>query len=115
MTQNMITNSSIHNLRLGTLGQYQLLEIISRSGMSTIYKAYQPALDRYVAVKLMGCPDDPEFAARFRREAKMTACLQHPNILPIFDYGERDELIYLVLQYVERGLTLSQRADIRMP
>jgi len=110
-----MTNSSMRNLRPCTLGQYQLLKVIARSDMSTIYKAYQPALDRYVAIKLMGCPEDPEAAARFRREARMTACLQHPNILPIYDYGEQDELIYLVLQYVERGLTLSQRADMRMP
>ena len=88
------------------LGQYQLKEVIRRGGMATVYKAYQPALDRFVAVKVLH-NRDPQFAARFKREARAIAQLQHHNILPIYDYGEQDGLLYLVLQYIENGTTLS--------
>src|SRR5215831_20887912 len=88
------------------LGQYQLTEVIRRGGMSTVYKAQQASLDRYVAVKVMTHDRDPQFATRFKREARAIAQLQHHNILPIYDYGEQDGLLYLALQYVEHGVTL---------
>jgi formylglycine-generating enzyme required for sulfatase activity/tRNA A-37 threonylcarbamoyl transferase component Bud32 len=88
------------------LGQYQLIEVIRRGGMSTVYKAQQPSLDRYVAVKVMTHDRDPQFAARFKREARAIAQLQHHNILPVYDYGEQDTLLFLVLQYIENGVTL---------
>src|SRR5262245_13737886 len=88
------------------LGQYQLREIVRRGGMSTVYKAYQPSLDRWVAVKVLAHPGDPQFVARFEREARCIARLQHPNIVPIHDYGEQDGQVYLVVQYVEGGRTL---------
>src|SRR5436853_6157465 len=89
------------------LGQYHLTEMIRRGGMSTVYKAYQASLDRFVAVKVLFFNRDPQFAARFKREARAIAQLQHPNILPVYDYGEQDQLLYLVLQYVENGVTLN--------
>lgn len=89
------------------LGQYHLTEIVRRGGMSTVYKAYQDSLGRFVAVKVMSSHRDPQFAARFKREARAIAALQHHNILPIFDYGEQGDLLYLVLQYVENGTTLA--------
>ncbi|HEX5690056.1 MAG TPA: protein kinase, partial [Roseiflexaceae bacterium] len=88
------------------LGQYQLIEVVARGGMAVVYKAHQPSLDRYVAVKVMTHDRDPQFASRFKREARAIAQLQHYNILPIFDYGEQDNLLYLVLQYIENGTTL---------
>jgi serine/threonine-protein kinase len=91
---------------IGTqLGQYQLIAIIRRGGMATVYKAYQPILDRHVAVKVLHNRDS-QFAVRFKREARAIAQLQHHNILPIYDYGEQDGLLYLVLQYIENGTTL---------
>jgi serine/threonine protein kinase len=89
------------------LGQYHLNSVIRRGGMSTVYKAYQASLDRYVAVKVLMHNRDPQFAARFKREARAIAQLQHPNILPIYDYGEQEGLLYLVLQYIENGVTLA--------
>ena len=89
------------------LGQYQLVEAVGRGGMATVYKAYQPALNRFVAVKVLHAHHDPQFAARFRREAQTIAQLQHPNILPIYDYGEEGDLLYFVVQYIEGGATLS--------
>ncbi len=92
---------------IGTrLNQYDLTEIIRRGGMSTVYKAYQGSLDRFVAVKVLFTNRDPQFAARFKREARAIAALQHHNILPIYDYGEQEGLLFLVLQYIENGLTL---------
>ncbi len=88
------------------LGQYHLTEIISYGGTSTVYKAYQPSLDRAVAVKVLLHNRDPQFASRFKREARLVAQLQHPNILPIYEYGEHDSMLYLVLRYVENGATL---------
>src|SRR5919205_1264401 len=89
------------------LGEYQLIEAIGHGGMATVYKAYQESLDRHVAIKVLLSNRDPQFAARFKREARAIAALQHHNILPIYDYGEQDDLLYLVLQYVEEGVTLA--------
>src|SRR4029079_13199329 len=88
------------------LGQYQLIGLIRRGGMSTVYKAYQPSLDRHVAVKVLQHNRDPQFTERFKREARAIAQLQHHNILPIYDYGEQDNILFLVLQYIENGSTL---------
>ncbi len=95
--------SDLSNSRLG---QYQLIEVIAHGGMATVYKAYQASLDRYVAIKVLLANRDPQFAARFTHEARVSAALQHHNILPIYDYGEQDDLLYFVLQYVENGTTL---------
>jgi len=88
-----------------TLGQYRLVERIGRGGMATVYKAYQPSLDRYVAVKVLPTylAHDPDFAARFRREARAIARLNHPHILPVHDFGQEGELGYIVMRYVEGG------------
>ncbi len=93
-----------------TLGQYHIVEAIGHGGMAVVYKAQQPALDRFVAIKVLlpHQADTPEFRARFTREAKAVAQLNHPNILPIIDYGQSDELNYIVMKYVAGG-TLADR------
>ena len=96
----------VNDLTGRRLGQYQLRAVIRRGGMSTVYLGYQPSLDRLVAIKVLAFPGDPEFAARFEREARSIAALQHPNILAVYDYGEQDDQAYLVVQYVEDGRTL---------
>jgi len=88
------------------LGQYQLREMIKRGGMATVYKAFQPSLERWVAVKVLSHPGDPTFVSRFRLEARSIARLQHPNIVPIHDYGEADGQPYLVVALVEDGRSL---------
>jgi hypothetical protein len=95
-----------------TLGQYELMERLRRGGMGTVYKAYQPSLDRYVAVKVLSTflAQDPDFTGRFEREARLIAKLDHPNILPVYDYGQEGELIYIVMRYVEGG-TLEDKLD----
>ena len=88
-----------------TLGQYRIMEKIGQGGMATVYKAYQPSLDRYVAVKVLPpyLAHEPGFAARFQREARAIARLNHPNILPVHDSGQEGELSYIVMRYVEGG------------
>src|SRR5437867_7663237 len=89
---------------IGTrLNQYELTEIVRRGGMATVYKAYQDSLDRFVAVKVLLTNKDPQFTARFKREARAIAALQHHNILQVYDYGEQEGLLFLVMQYIENG------------
>jgi len=85
------------------LGQYQLREVIRRGGGSTLYKAYEDGLHRWVAVRVLASPGDPDFAARFEREMHLVARLQHPSIVPILDHGRHGDLAYMVTAYVEDG------------
>jgi formylglycine-generating enzyme required for sulfatase activity len=94
-----------------SFGQYKIIEPIRQGGMSTVYKAYQESLDRYVAIKVLAYDSDPQFVARFKREARAIAQLQHPNILPIYDSNEQDGMLYLVMQYIENGATLGDLLD----
>ncbi len=84
------------------LGQYQLTDIIGAGGMATVYKAYQPGLDRYVAVKVLPAQHalTPGFKERFTTEARIVAQLHHPNILPVHDAGFDGDLSYFVMQLV---------------
>jgi serine/threonine protein kinase len=88
-----------------TLGAYRLVEKLGRGGMATVYKGYEPALDRYVAIKVLPqhMAGDPEFLSRFRREAKAIARLNHPNIVPVFGFGEEGDLTFIAMRYVEGG------------
>ena len=94
-----------------TLGGYDLTQELGKGGMATVYKAYQPELERWVAVKVLDpayITDDSDVLARFRREAKAIANLRHPNILAVYGYGEEEGLAYIVMEYVEQG-TLKDR------
>ena len=99
-----------------TLGPYQIVERIGRGGMATVYKAYQPALDRKVAIKVLPAhlAEAPGFAQRFQREARAVARLEHPNILAVYDFGRQGDLSYLVMRYVEGG-TLKDLLGKRLP
>ena len=90
------------------LGPYRIVESIGAGGMATVYKAYQPGLDRYVALKVLSPAHatEPGFRERFEREAKAIANLHHPNILPVYDYGEDKGYHYLAQRYVEGSRTL---------
>lgn len=92
------------------IGPYRILEQLGQGGMATVYKAYHAALDRYVAVKVLhqAFLEDPNFLARFQREARLVARLEHQNIVPIYDYAEHGGQPYLVMKYVE-GETLKAR------
>ena len=71
-----------------TLGKYRIIEHLGRGGMAEVYKAYQPGLDRYVAIKVLHSflATEADFLTRFQREAKIAAMLRHPNIIQVYDF-----------------------------
>jgi eukaryotic-like serine/threonine-protein kinase len=99
-------------------GRYRIGARIARGGMAGVYEATDIRLDRTVAVKVMhpGLGDDDEFAARFVREAKAAARLSHPNVVAVFDQGEENGTVFLVMELVP-GHTLRDviRKESPMP
>ena len=87
------------------LGRYQVVSPLGEGGMATVFKAYQPGMDRYVALKVLPqqYARDAEFTGRFEQEAKVIAKLQHPHILPVHDYGKAEDYTYIVMPMVETG------------
>jgi serine/threonine protein kinase len=94
------------------IGPYRIIEQLGQGGMATVYKAYHAALDRYVALKVLhpAFHEDQTFTARFQREARVVARLEHPNIVPVYDYSEHENRPYLVMKYIE-GDTLKARLN----
>jgi outer membrane protein assembly factor BamB/tetratricopeptide (TPR) repeat protein len=88
-----------------TLGQFRIIEQLGQGGMASVFKAYQPSLDRYVAIKVLPAQHalTPGFSERFVREARAIAQLNHPNILPVIDFGQEGDLSYIVMKYVPAG------------
>jgi serine/threonine protein kinase len=88
-----------------TLGRYQITEHLGRGGMAEVYKAYQPHLERHVAIKVLYTflASEDNFLARFQREAKAVAALRHSNIIQVydFDYNEEQDLYYMVMEFVD--------------
>ncbi len=93
-----------------TLGNYEILSRIGKGGMATVYRARQRNMARDVAIKVMSADlvENPQFVARFEREAQVIANLQHPRILPVHDFGHEGETFYLVMRLIE-GESLYQR------
>lgn len=87
------------------LGRYEILRLVGRGGMATVYLAHDPALDRQVAVKVLHAhlAHDEAFVGRFRREARAVAALRHPNIVQVFDFGVEQNQYYMVMEYLEGG------------
>jgi serine/threonine protein kinase len=89
--------------------QLEILQVIGQGGMGAVFKARQPKLNRFVALKIL--PErlaaDPAFAERFAREGQMLARLNHPDIVAIHDFGECGGFFYLVMEYVD-GVNLRQ-------
>jgi predicted Ser/Thr protein kinase/tetratricopeptide (TPR) repeat protein len=92
----------------GGLGPYQILDELGRGGMGVVYRAYQPALKRTVALKVMtaGRFAAPDARRRFLREAESAAKLRHPYIVPILDLGSEGDQLYFTMAYVP-GRTLA--------
>ncbi len=105
------------NLQSGQmLGPYRIITQIGKGGMANVYKAYQPSVDRYVAIKVLPSQlaESQEFATRFHQEARIIAKLEHPHILPVFDYGESDGVAYFVMRYLDAG-TLRDKMEAKRP
>lgn len=94
------------------LGKYEITELLGQGGMATVYKGYQADIDRYVAIKVLPPHpgQDEQFVERFQLEARTIARLQHPHILPVYDYGSEDDILYLAIAYVQGG-SLNDRVD----
>ena len=92
------------------VGPYRIIEQLGQGGMASVFKAYHPALDRYVAIKVLhpAFMEDPSFLSRFQREARVVAKLEHPHIVPIYDFAEHRGQPYLVMKFIE-GRTLKAR------
>jgi serine/threonine protein kinase len=90
------------------LGKYEIRGVLGRGAAGIVYDAWDPVIARRVAIKTVKLPtaDDPETEeemGRFRREAQAAGRLSHPNIVPVFDYGETDEIAYIVMEHVGGG------------
>jgi eukaryotic-like serine/threonine-protein kinase len=97
---------------IGTLigERFRLEEKVGSGGMSSVYRAFDPTLERLVAIKMMhrDISSDPDQLERFRREARAVAQLNHPHVVTVIDAGEDDGAPYIVFEYVE-GETLKER------
>ncbi|HEU0090242.1 MAG TPA: serine/threonine-protein kinase [Pseudonocardiaceae bacterium] len=85
------------------LGHYQVDGVIGQGGMSVLYRATDVRLGRQVALKVMAghLGDDPEFRERFADEARNTSAIDHSHVVPLYDFGETDGLLYIAMRYVE--------------
>jgi predicted hydrocarbon binding protein len=103
------------------LGQYRIVDEIGRGGMATVYRAEQPSIGREVAIKVLHrglIEQDAGFLERFFREVQVAASLQHPYILPVYDYGESDGQPYIVMAYLTGGTLadyITQQGQMRLP
>lgn len=86
-----------------TIGRYQIVEELGKGAMAVVYKAYDPNIDRTLAIKVLRQERciDPEYRLRFLREAKAAGNLSHPNIVTIYDVGEVDNRPYIVMELLE--------------
>lgn len=87
------------------LGQYEITALLGEGGMAAVYRAHQTSVKRDVAVKVIktGLVQVEEFVKRFDREAQMIASLSHIHILKVFDYGQQDDVVYLVMELLTGG------------
>ena len=92
------------------LGRYQVTDQIGKGAAAYVFRAYDPDLNREVALKVLPVSrrDEVSFVERFRNEAQAVARLSHPNIMPIFDFGEDKGFAFIVTRYVTGG-TLHER------
>jgi len=95
---------------IGTkLGPYEITEEIGKGGMATVFRAYQPSMDRHVAVKVIRASmlGDKLGRDRFQREARVVARLEHPHLLPVYDFDGEHDPPFIVMRFLEGG-TLKQ-------
>ncbi|HEV8629118.1 MAG TPA: serine/threonine-protein kinase [Thermoanaerobaculia bacterium] len=100
-----------------SLGRYQLEQLVGQGGMAIVYRAVDTVLGRTVAVKVIrpAFTEDPQFLERFLQEARVVASLDHPNILPLYDFGEAHGAPYLVLPFLPGGSLADRIASQPQP
>jgi len=91
----------------GIIENYKIISVLGEGGMGIVYKAFDLKLERFVAIKILNAQAllNPQFVARFKREAKNQAKLNHPNIVPVYGFAEANKTLGIVMEYVE-GETL---------
>ncbi len=88
------------------IGAYDIIDVIGRGGMGTVFRATDPRIGRAVAIKVLtAAAEDPDLLLRFYREAKYTGSLHHQNIVTVYELGHQDGVPYLVMEYLE-GVSL---------
>jgi serine/threonine protein kinase len=99
------------------LGSYEVVRRLGEGGMAQVYLARDVRLDREVAVKVLDkqLGERAGFRERFLREARVSAALDHPNIVPIFDFGDTENLLYLVMPYISGGSLQEELERTPMP
>ncbi|HYO88534.1 MAG TPA: protein kinase [Candidatus Limnocylindrales bacterium] len=100
-----MSSSGYSSLSGKVLGQFEIMDEIGRGGMATVYRARQRSINRIVAIKVLpqALMHDPAFYERFTREVDVIAHLEHPHILPIYDYGEVDGVPFIAMRYLAGG------------
>lgn len=103
-----------HSLIGQKVGKYQVVEALGRGGMAEVYKAYQESLDRYVAIKVMHSflADEEGFLARFQREARAMASLNHRHIVGVYDFDVQEGMYYIVMEFVSGGTLKDRLSDL---
>lgn len=99
MTDETLTD----NLLYQPFDEYRLDALLGQGGMARVYRGFDVRLKRWAAVKIIDTPfrSDPNYAARFEREAQAIAQLKHPHIVGVYRYGEVDGLLYIAMEYIE--------------
>src|SRR5512143_476848 len=95
-----------------SIGKYRIDGVLGTGGMGVVYRAYDPVIDRMVALKtiradLLEGPQGVEWRERFKREARAAARCDHPNIVTVFEYGEQDGTAFMAMEFVA-GRSLHQ-------
>lgn len=100
-----------------TLGQYHVTAQVGKGGMATVYKATQASMKRTVAIKVLprSLTHEDKFLERFYREVEIVSSLQHPYILPVYDFGEYDGMPYIVMAYMSGGTLADLISEKPMP
>ena len=98
------------------LGKYQLVGVVGEGAMGVVHKAFDPVLNRTLAIKVMSSVigSDEQLRERFLREARAAGSLQHPNVITIFDFGEISEHLFIAMEFVE-GYDLAEIVSKRVP
>lgn len=102
--------------RTFNLGKYEVIGLLGQGGNGMVYKAYHRDIDRYLAIKVFRPQHtlDPQFGERFKTEARAIARLQHPHIVPLYDYAHEDDVWYLATAYIRGGSLAAKMAKERL-
>jgi serine/threonine protein kinase len=100
-----------------SIGRYQILDKVGSGGMAVVYLGQEEVFERQVAVKVLPSHlgQDPDNRERFRREAKAIASLEHAAVVPVYDYGQDGEQLFLVMRYMQGGSLKDRLTHGRIP